>query len=92
MEISSINLESFQVQNITALVYTVIESLNPGECIALQLQEDPLHVLEKLNRSELPDFDFSADRISENKWKILIKKKKKTNSNSVGCGGMCGGD
>ena len=87
---SSVNLESFQGQNMTAMIYTIIESLKPGESIALNLKDDPLKVLDRLNRSELPEFDFSAERRGEEGWKIIIKKKKSIDSNSVGCCGMCG--
>lgn len=90
MDITSVNLESFQGQNITAMIYTIIESLKPGESVALHMKEDPLKMLDKLNRAELPEFDFSADRKGEDSWKILIKKKMKIDSNSVGCCGMCG--
>ena len=85
---SILNINSFQTQFVSGLLYSILEGLNPGESLIIKSSHEEESLYDDVVQAKLEDFSFSKPMRNGEYWDTLVTKEVKKSHST--CCGVCG--
>lgn len=84
---TTLKLNSFDVQNQRAVVFSLYESMNSGEAFRIISDTDPSMLKTDFEKARIENFKWEQSKLSSGDWEVRIQKLK--SSAKSGCCGGC---
>ncbi len=88
--ISTIDFRSLQKRFREPLVFSIVESLEPGSCLTVVHNQDFTDLKKQLASVGLDDISITAKQDGPELWTLTLKKQE-LDAQEHGCCGVCGG-